>query len=216
MCKDRYFFNCGVGIGFLIIFCETIIHFSKNNKARFPFQENRLCTYFYQIEPLRSRSEGLSNGNFVDACLMASAFKIGSEEFRHDLVGHCFINETSRHHQYVGIVVLTGQMSNFRNPAKCGTDTLVFVQGDTDSFTTSADGNSRIAFSVFYCQSQRVSKVGIVTTVGCVSSEIFVFPSFGFQPFFTYCFNSNPAWSDASPIVFIRAFLLLGYIHFQQ
>ena len=82
----------------------------------------------------------------------------------------------------VGIVVLTGQMSDFRNPAKCGTDTLVFVQGDTDSFTASADGNSRIALSGFNGQCQGMSKICIVAALRCIGAEVFVFPSFSFQP----------------------------------
>lgn len=156
----------------------------------------------------------LPNRHLVNPCLMTSAFKVGRKEFRHNLVGSGFIDETSRHDQYVGIIVLTGQMGDFRNPAKCRTDTLVFVQRHADAFSASADGNSRIAFAFFYSQSQWMCIIGIVAAFSRVSTKILVFPSLSFQPFFTYCFNSNPAWSDASPIVFIRAFLLLGYTHF--
>ena len=77
----------------------------------------------------------MSDGNLVDTILMASTFKLGREIFIHDFASHILVYETSRHHQHVGIVVLTDEVRDLRNPAQTGTDALVLVQRHVDALT---------------------------------------------------------------------------------
>ena len=74
---------------------------------------------------------------------MAAALKLGGEILVHNLTGHLFINETSWHHQYVGIVVLTDEMGDLRNPAEACTDGLVLVECHINTLTRATDGNTR-------------------------------------------------------------------------
>ena len=82
----------------------------------------------------------------------------------------------------IHIFMLASQMSNFRTPAKCSTNTLMFVQCHADTFTTSAESNTRVTLSGFSGQCQGMSKICIVAALRCVGAEVFVFPSFSFQP----------------------------------
>ena len=75
---------------------------------------------------------------------MATTFEFSIEKLCHNLVSHFGINKTSWHYQYVGVIMLSAQMSNFRNPTKCSADTLMFIQSHTDTFTTSADTDTGI------------------------------------------------------------------------
>lgn len=105
-------------------------------------------------------------GDLVDTCLMTSSFESGVEEFGHDLVGGCCIDKSSGHYEHIGVIVLAGKPGDFGDPAECGAYSLVFVEGHADSFSTSADGDARIAFACFYGFGQRVSEVGIVAAGG--------------------------------------------------
>ena len=62
------------------------------------------------------------HGNLVDALLMTTAFELSGEVFVHNLASHVLVDEPARHYQHVGIVVLTDEMGNLRNPAQAGTD----------------------------------------------------------------------------------------------
>ena len=77
----------------------------------------------------------MSDGNLVDTILMTATFKLGREILIHDFASHILVYETSRHHQHVGIVVLTDEVRNLRNPAQTGTDALVLVQRHVDALT---------------------------------------------------------------------------------
>lgn len=100
-----------------------------------------ICSY--------SSKEWLFDWYLVNPLLMASAFEIRLKEFAHNFVGFFRRDETSRHDEHVGIVVLACQSGYLGLPAEGGTDALVLVQRHTDTFTASADGNSRIALSGF-------------------------------------------------------------------
>ena len=65
---------------------------------------------------------------------MPSAFEGGGKELVHNLTGHIVVDETSGHHEHIGIVVLTDQMGYLRNPAQSGTHLLVLVERDADAF----------------------------------------------------------------------------------
>ena len=105
---------------------------------------------------------------------MATALKIRGEEFVHDLTSHVRVDETSRHDQHIGIVVLTAQMGDFRNPAQACAYALVLVQRHADAFAAAADGYARIAFPVFYGLGQRMGIVGIVSTGFGIRAEILI------------------------------------------
>ena len=81
--------------------------------------------------------------DLVNSLLMASSFKFSREVLVHNLSSHVFIDEASRHYQYVGIVMLTDEVSNLGNPAETGTDALVFVECHVDTLTRTADGDTR-------------------------------------------------------------------------
>ena len=72
----------------------------------------------------------LLNRNFIHALLMAAAFESSGEEFVHNLAGHIVVDETTWHHQNVGVVVLTNEMSDLRNPAQTSTYLLVLYRKD--------------------------------------------------------------------------------------
>ena len=80
-------------------------------------------------------SEELSHQIYAacDAFLMPSTFEGGGKELVHNLTGHIVVDESSRHHEHVGIVVLTNQMGYLRNPAQSCAHLLVLVQRDADT-----------------------------------------------------------------------------------
>ena len=132
------------------IFSEYIFH--NRNTAAILYKELRL----YDVKRERS---GLFHRHLVYPSLMATALKIRGEEFVHDLTRHVRVDETPRHDQHIGIVVLTAQMGDFRNPAQACAYALVLVQRHADAFTAAADGYARIAFPVFYSLGQRMGIV---------------------------------------------------------
>ena len=70
------------------------------------------------------------NRDLIHALLVAATFEGCGEELVHNLASHVIVDETAWHYQYVGIVVLTDEMCNLRNPAQSGAHLLVLVQGD--------------------------------------------------------------------------------------
>ena len=84
-------------------------------------------------------------------------------------------NETTGHHQYVGVVVLAAQLGDVGAPAEGGTDALVFVQGHSDAVAATADGDTRVALASLDGLGQGVSEVRIVATLRGVGAEILVF-----------------------------------------
>ena len=108
----------------------------------------------------------LLNWNLVNSILMATAFKLSREILVHDSLGCLCVDKTTRHNEHVCIVVLTGKMSDFWNPTQCRTDSLMLVKSDGNALSTTADGDARIALTALNCLCQRMSKIGIVATVG--------------------------------------------------
>jgi hypothetical protein len=93
---------------------------------------------------------------------MAAALEGSSEELVHNLTGHIVVDESTWHHEYVGIVVLTDEMSNLRDPTQTGTYLLVLVEGDGDTFTRTADSDTGINLTTLDALSQSVTEVGII------------------------------------------------------
>ena len=146
------------------------------------------------------------NRNLVNTFLMATAFELRSKVLVHNLAGRIFIDETSGHNQYVGIVVLTNQMCNFGNPTETCTNRLVFIERHVDTLTTAADGNTWEYFALLNTLSQRMTEVAIVARILRIRAIVLILVSFLFQillHFFTNCFSAKPAWSLASPIIFV-------------
>ena len=71
---------------------------------------------------------------FINAFLMPSAFEGGGKELVHNLTCHIIVDESTWHHEHIGIVVLTNQMGYLRNPAQTSTHLLMLVERDADTF----------------------------------------------------------------------------------
>ena len=102
--------------------------------------------------------------DFIHSLLMASAFEGSRKELVHNLASHIVVDETTWHYQYVGIIVLTDEMSNLRNPTQTGTNLLVLVQRDADAFTRTADSDTGINLTTLDTLCQSMTKVGIINT----------------------------------------------------
>ena len=90
---------------------------------------------------------------------MASALELCIEEFIHNLLCHVVVDEAAWHHKYIGVVVLADEMSNLWYPAQTGPNGLMLVQGHVDALTATADGNSRIDFSLLNAFCKCMAKV---------------------------------------------------------
>ena len=98
---------------------------------------------------------------------MAAAFESSGEELVHNFSSHIVVDETTWHYQNVGVVVLTNEMSDLRNPAQTSTYLLVLVQRNANTLTRTADSDTRINLATFNALSQCVTEIGIIDT--CVT-----------------------------------------------
>ena len=94
--------------------------------------------------------------------LMATALIRGLEELVHDCSSCLIVDETAWHYQYVGIVVLTAEMSYLWNPSKTSAYTLMLVERDADTLATTANGNARINLAALDSFAQGMAEVGII------------------------------------------------------
>ena len=95
---------------------------------------------------------------------MAAAFKGGSKELVHNLTGHIVVDEATRHYEHVGIVVLTDEMCNLRNPTQTGSHLLVLVERDADTLAGTADSDTGIDLTTLNALGQSVTEVWIIDT----------------------------------------------------
>ena len=109
-----------------------------------------------------------------DALLVTSSFEFGSEEFVHDAACHIIVNESSRHYEYVGIVVLAYEMCNLWYPAEAGTYGLMLVERHADTFTAAAHSYAWIDFAIFDSFCKFVAELGIVAALFCVCAVVLV------------------------------------------
>ena len=121
------------------------------------------------------------NGNLVYSALVTTALEGGGEEGLDHLNGLFMAHETAGHGDDVGIVMLACQLCNLGNPAQCRANALMLVQRHVDALTATAHGNAGVALATLNGVGAQVGKVGIVTTVGGVSSEILVFNALFFE-----------------------------------
>ena len=110
----------------------------------------------------------------LNTALMATAFETGLEELVHDGLRCLVIDETAGHDQHVGIVVLTTEMGYLWNPSQSCTHSLVLVERDGDTFTTTTDSNAGIDLAALYTFGQRMTEIGIVATHVAVGAVILV------------------------------------------
>ena len=129
------------------------------------------------------RRHPLLDGNLVDALLMAATFELGGEILVHDLASHVLIDEATGHHEHVGIVVLTDEMGDLRNPAQTGTDGLVLVERHVDALTRTADGNAGIDLTLFDATSQGMTEVGVVAGLFGISTIVLILITLLFEVF---------------------------------
>jgi hypothetical protein len=81
---------------------------------------------------------------------MAASLELGVEEFLHNSRSSSGVYESSRHHEYVGVVVLTNEMGYLGYPAESGAYALVLVECHGNTFTAAADANAGVALAVLY------------------------------------------------------------------
>ena len=112
---------------------------------------------------------------------MATAFEGGCEELVHDLARHVVVDEPTRHHEHIRIVVLTDQMGNLRNPAQTGTHLLVLVQRDADTLAATADGDTGIYLTALDTLGQSMTEVGIVNRCIAPSTVVLIGVALLFQ-----------------------------------
>src|SRR5574344_1905671 len=105
---------------------------------------------------------------------MATALKRGLEELFHDCACGLVVDETAWHNQYVGIVVLTAEMSNLGNPSESGANTLMLVERDADTLATAAYGNTGIYLAALDSFAQSMAEVGIVAAHVAICAEVLV------------------------------------------
>ena len=70
--------------------------------------------------------------------------------------------------------MLTSQCCNLSRPTQCRTDSLMFVQGHIYTIPTTANSDTRITFTRFHSQSQRMCEVGIVATICRICPKILI------------------------------------------
>ena len=111
-------------------------------------------------------------GNAVNAGLVATSFEGGGQVLVHDLAGHIVVDETAGHYKYVGIIVLTDEVSNLGDPAESGADTLMLVQSHGDTLSAAAHGYTLLYLSVLYATGQCMAVIGIVATIGSIGAVV--------------------------------------------
>ena len=105
---------------------------------------------------------------------MATAFESGLEKLVHDCTGCLVVDETAWHNQYVGIVVLTAEMSYLWNPSKTSAYTLMLVERDADTLATATNGNAGINLTALDSFAQGMAEVGIIAAKVAVCTEVLV------------------------------------------
>ena len=126
------------------------------------------------INPRRLAGINLFARDLVYTFLMAAAFELSGEILVHNLTGCLLGDEASGHHQHVGIVVLTDEMGNLRNPAQTGTDALMLVERHVDALARATDGDAREHLALLDALSQRMAEIGVVAGVLGVGAVVLI------------------------------------------
>ena len=119
--------------------------------------------------------------NLVHSALVASAFEVGLEESSHDVqrLGHG--DEVRRQAEYIGVVVLAGELRKALLPAERSTDTLVLVRCHADTVARRADNDTELIRTFLHSLCQGVGIVGVVATLVGEAAEIVYFGAVVFK-----------------------------------
>ena len=89
--------------------------------------------------------------------LMAAALKRRGEERIHDFLRRLVVYKPPRHHQHVGVVVLTDEVGYLWHPRKSCPHATVSVEGHAHALTASAYTYARVHLAAGYALSKRMS-----------------------------------------------------------
>ena len=129
---------------------------------------------------------------------MAAAFEFFVKPCISDF-DYCFKrDESSRHHENVGVVVLFDEPADLYIPAEPCADTLMLVEGHLHAVSCTAECDSKVYISVLYRDCQRVSDIRIIHAVSCVCTEVHHFISL-------FCEILN------QPVLVIHASVVVAY-----
>ena len=90
---------------------------------------------------------------------MTATLEGSSEELVEDSLGGLVVDETSWKYQYIGVIVLTNEMSNLLAPCQTGTYTLMLVQSHGDSLATAANADTWINLAALNAFAERMADV---------------------------------------------------------
>ena len=122
---------------------------------------------------------------------MASTLELGGEVLVHDGAGSLLRDETAWHHQHIGIIVLTDEMGNLRNPAETCADALMLVERHVDALTRTTDGDTREHLALLDALSQCMTEVAIVARVLGISAIVLILVALLFEVFLHELFQGK-------------------------
>lgn len=114
------------------------------------------------------------NGNLLNAALMATALKRGLEELVHYCGCRVVVDESARHYEHVGVVVLAYEVGYLWNPRQSGANALMLVERHVDSFAAAADANARIYLAALNAAGEGVAEVAVVAARVAVCAVVLV------------------------------------------
>lgn len=110
--------------------------------------------------------------NLIDAVDVSSALKVGGEESLDNVGGFSLCDETARHDEYIGVVVLAGESGYLGHPNQGGAYHLMFVERHRNAFAAATNGNAALTLAVFHSAGQGMAIVRIVAAVGGIGAII--------------------------------------------
>lgn len=113
---------------------------------------------------------------------MTSTLKAGVKECIHNSHTHLWVDEASRQHNAIGIIMLTCQLRQIHIPAMRGTHTLMLVHSHAYTIATSADCNCRIHLAGLQSRRTRMSKISIITRLRRIRAEILIRDTLRIEP----------------------------------
>ena len=103
---------------------------------------------------------------------MSPAFKRCLQERLDDGQRLCLCNEPHRQGQHIGIVVLSGQGSQFFSPTQSGPDALMFIGRHGYAVAAAAHNDPQIGISSLYAERHRMYKIGVINRILGMGAKI--------------------------------------------